>query len=237
MTVSVTTRLAQHDWTRLEADLDAQGHAVVQELLEAQQCRTLIEMYSATQLYRSRIVMTRHGFGSGEYQYFNYPLPPLLDTLRHDIYARLTGIANRWQQQLGSANRYPATLTAFLERCHQAGQRRPTPLILRYGPGDYNRLHRDLYGEHVFPLQLAIQLSRPGNDFSGGEFVMTQTVGETRRADVVALSQGDAVIFPVDVRPVPGKRSGMRRATMHHGVSTLHHGQRYTLGLIFHDAT
>lgn len=234
--MSSLTTLTQFDWQAIEAALDADGHAVLPGLLDQARCQALIGDYSRAELYRSRIVMTRHGFGSGEYQYFAYPLPPLLEALRRDIYARLAHIANRWCQQLGQQTHYPPTLAEFLDRCHQAGQLRPTPLILRYGPSDYNRLHRDLYGEHVFPLQLAIQLSVPGEDFSGGEFVLTQSVGDTRRADTVALSQGDAVIFAVDLRPVPGKRGGVRRATMHHGVSTLHHGQRHTLGLIFHDA-
>lgn len=231
-----TATLTQLDWQTIEAALDAEGHAVLPGLLDRAHCQALIADYPRPELYRSRIVMTRHGFGSGEYQYFAYPLPPLLETLRRDIYARLAGIANRWCQQLGQQTHYPPTLAEFLDRCHQAGQLRPTPLILRYGPGDYNRLHRDLYGDHVFPLQLAIQLSAPGEDFSGGEFVLMQSVGDTRRADTIALSQGDAVIFAVDLRPVPGRRGGVRRATMHHGVSTLHHGQRHTLGLIFHDA-
>ncbi len=236
MTAPTVAHLMQQDWDRVEAELDAHGHSVLRGLLSHEQCQTLTAMYAEVDRFRSRIVMTRHGFGSGEYQYFCYPLPPLLEVLRQDIYTRLANIANRWSQQLGLSASYPPTLAEFLQRCHDAGQLRPTPLILRYGPGDYNRLHRDLYGEHVFPLQLAIQLSVPGQDFSGGEFVLTQSVADTRRADTVSLAQGDAVIFAVDVRPVPGKRGGTRRATMHHGVSTLHDGQRYTLGLIFHDA-
>lgn len=223
------------DWPRIAESLDANGNAIAQGLLTPEQCASLAAGYSATEGYRSRIVMARHGFGRGEYKYFSYPLPPLLQDLRTALYPRLAPIANRWNRQLGIAVQYPADHAAFLQRCHDAGQRRPTPLILEYGPGDYNCLHQDLYGEHVFPLQVAVLLSRPGLDFTGGEFVMTETGSREQRADVLPLQQGDALIFTVNQRPVPGAR-GWRRTAMRHGVSALRSGRRHTLGLIFHDA-
>ena len=180
-------------------------------------------------------VMARHGYGRGEYKYFAYPLPSLLDRLRHALYPRLVPIANRWNRQLGSDTQYPGELDAFLDRCHRAGQGRPTPLILEYGVGDYNCLHQDLYGEHVFPLQVAILLSEPGRDFAGGEFVMTEFSSKGQRADVVALRQGDAVVFTVNQRPAMGQR-GARRVAMRHGVSRIRSGRRHTIGLIFHDS-
>jgi hypothetical protein len=179
--------------------------------------------------------MARHGFGRGEYKYFAYPLPPLLDPLRHALYPRLATIANRWNRQLKIAVQYPDELDAYLRQCHATGQTRPTPLILQYGEGDYNCLHQDLYGEHVFPLQVAILLSEPGRDFVGGEFVMTERSNTGQRADVVALRQGDAVVFTVNQRPAMGKR-GIRKVAMRHGVSRIRSGQRHTVGLIFHDA-
>lgn len=223
------------DWVRIAESLDAHGNAIAPGLLTPAQCAPLAAGYSATDGYRSRIVMARHGFGRGEYKYFSYPLPPLLAHLRTALYPRLAPIANRWNRQLGIAVQYPADHAAFLQRCHDAGQRRPTPLILEYGPGDYNCLHQDLYGEHVFPLQVAVLLSRPGVDFTGGEFVMTETSSREQRADVLPLQQGDALIFTVNQRPVPGAR-GWRRTAMRHGVSALRSGRRHTLGLIFHDA-
>ncbi|MDR6601569.1 hypothetical protein J2732_002561 [Achromobacter deleyi] len=223
------------DWVRIAESLDAHGNAIAPGLLTPVQCASLAAGYSATDGYRSRIVMARHGFGRGEYKYFSYPLPPLLAHLRTALYPRLAPIANRWNRQLGIAVQYPADHAAFLQRCHDAGQRRPTPLILEYGPGDYNCLHQDLYGEHVFPLQVAVLLSRPGVDFTGGEFVMTETSSREQRADVLPLQQGDALIFTVNQRPVPGAR-GWRRTAMRHGVSALRSGRRHTLGLIFHDA-
>lgn len=223
------------DWQRICRDLDAEGHAVLPGLLSAEECRELSGSYRQDALYRSRIVMSRHGFGRGEYKYFAYPLPARLNQLRHSLYPCLVPIANRWNRQLRAQVQYPDQLDAFLARCHQAGQLRPTPLILEYGAGDYNCLHQDLYGDHVFPLQIAIQLSDPGRDFSGGEFVMTERVGSGQRAEVVPLGQGDGVIFAVHQRPVRGVR-GMRKAVMRHGVSRVHRGQRHTLGLIFHDA-
>ncbi|RKP57910.1 2OG-Fe(II) oxygenase [Pararobbsia silviterrae] len=226
---------ADDDWTRIGLALDADGHAVLARLLNAAQCEALAALYARSEGFRSRVVMARHGFGRGEYQYFAYPLPPLLDALRHALYARLVPIANRWCAQLGMAVRYPEALDAFLDRCHAAGQHRPTPLILEYGAGDYNCLHQDLYGEHVFPLQVAILLSEPGEDFTGGEFVMTDRSTTTQRADVIALRKGDAVVFAVDQRPAMGQR-GIRRSAMRHGVSRVHSGRRHTVGLIFHDA-
>ncbi len=224
------------NWDSIERALDAQGHAVLPGVLTPAQCETLAALYSRADGFRSRIVMARHGFGRGEYKYFAYPLPPLLERLRHALYPRLAPIANRWQAQLGLATRYPDGLDAFLRRCHQAGQTRPTPLILRYGEGDYNCLHQDLYGEHVFPLQVAMLLSEPGRDFTGGEFVMTERSTQGQRADVVPLRQGDAVVFTVNERPASGRR-GIRRLAMRHGVSRVRSGQRHTVGLIFHDAS
>jgi hypothetical protein len=224
------------DWDAVERSLDAQGHAVLPGLLTPAQCDALAALYLRPDGFRSRIVMARHGFGRGEYKYFAYPLPPLLERLRHELYPRLAPIANRWQRQLGLATQYPDELNAFLRRCHQAGQTRPTPLILRYGEGDYNCLHQDLYGEHVFPLQVAMLLSEPGRDFTGGEFVMTERSSQGQRADVVPLRQGDAVVFTVNERPASGRR-GIRRLAMRHGVSRVRSGQRHTVGLIFHDAS
>ncbi|CAN7359242.1 2OG-Fe(II) oxygenase [Pseudorhodoferax sp. LjRoot39] len=220
----------------LAAALDAEGHAVLPGLLAPAQCEALAALYPQDALYRSTVVMARHGFGRGEYRYFAYPLPPLLAQLRGALYPQLVPIANRWNQRLGRALRYPATLEAFLARCHRAGQTRPTPLILQYGTGDYNCLHQDLYGEHVFPLQVAILLSRPGVDFSGGEFVVTESRPGVQHAHVVPLAQGDAVVFAVHQRPGVGPSGRMRRLEMRHGVSRLLGGLRHTVGLIFHDA-
>jgi len=235
MTALPAADLPDLDWTAITHSLDAHGNAIAPALLTPAQCIELAAGYSAPDRYRSRIVMARHGFGRGEYQYFSYPLPPLLQNLRASLYLRLAPIANRWNRQMGIAVQYPDDHAAFLQRCHDAGQRRPTPLILQYGPGDYNCLHQDLYGEHVFPLQVAILLSRPGEDFTGGEFVMTETSSREQRAEVLPLQQGDALIFTVNQRPVPGVR-GWRKTAMRHGVSALRSGRRHTLGLIFHDA-
>jgi hypothetical protein len=224
------------DWDGIGQSLDASGFAVLPALLKRRQCEALAALYPQEDGYRARIVMARHGFGRGEYKYFAYPLPPLLDSLRHALYPHLAPIANRWNRQLGSGVRYPARLDAFLARCHEAGQLRPTPLILEYHAGDYNCLHQDLYGEHVFPLQVAILLSEPGRDFSGGEFVMTETGSSGQHAEVVPLRQGDAVAFTVHRRPAPGRRGGTRKAEMRHGVSLVRGGRRHTVGLIFHDA-
>ena len=235
MTAPPRPALPDLDWTAATQSLDAHGNAILPGLLTPAQCTDLADAYSETDRYRSRVVMARHGFGRGEYQYFAYPLPPLLQGLRTALYPRLAPIANRWNRQMGIAVQYPDDHAAFLQRCHDAGQRRPTPLILQYGPGDYNCLHQDLYGEHVFPLQVAVLLSRPGVDFMGGEFVMLETSSREQRAEVLPLQQGDALIFTVNQRPVPGTRS-WRKVAMRHGVSALRSGRRHTLGLIFHDA-
>ena len=224
-----------YDWMNIGISLDANGNAVLPGLLTVEQCDALAALYPNEKGYRTRIVMARHGFGRGEYKYFAYPLPPLLEQLRHALYRRLAPIANRWKLQLGIDVQYPDDLVAFLRRCHQAGQTRPTPLILQYGEGDYNCLHQDLYGEHVFPLQVAILLSEPGKDFAGGEFVMTERSTKGQRADVVSLRKGDAVVFTVNHRPAMG-RSGARKVSMRHGVSRILMGKRHTVGLIFHDA-
>jgi hypothetical protein len=224
------------DWARVEHDLDAQGQAVLPGLLEVVQCEALAAMYPDRNRFRSRVVMERHGFGRGEYQYFAYPLPEPLASLRPVLYARLQSIANRWNHTMGVDVSYPADHTAFLERCHAAGQVRPTPLLLQYGAGDYNCLHQDLYGEHVFPLQVAVLLSAPGTDFTGGEFVMTEQRPRMQsRPMVVPLGQGDAVVMAVHHRPVQGTR-GPYRVQLRHGVSEVRSGHRHTVGLIFHDA-
>ena len=224
------------DWERVGAELDAYGCAVLPALLDAEQCEAYAAAYAQDALFRSRVVMERHGFGRGEYRYFAYPLPPGLAALRAALYPPLARIANRWQAALGQEERYPDEHTAYLARCHAAGQTRPTPLLLRYGAGDYNCLHQDLYGEHVFPLQVAVLLSRPWDDFSGGEFVLTEQRPRMQsRAEVVPLFQGDAVVFPVHTRPVNGTR-GIYRVNMRHGVSRVRSGHRHTLGIIFHDA-
>lgn len=228
--------VASFDWKNVISMLDANGNAVLPNLLTARQCDELAALYPQEEGYRTRVVMARHGFGRGEYKYFAYPLPPLLNYLRHALYPHLAPIANRWNQQLGLDVQFPDELETFLKRCHQAGQMRPTPLILEYGPGDYNCLHQDLYGEHVFPLQVAILLSEPGQDFTGGEFVMTESATSVQRADVVNLRRGDAVVFTVNQRPVTGKRGNTRKVAMRHGVSRIRSGKRHTVGLIFHDS-
>jgi uncharacterized protein len=229
-------RIAGLDWERIAAGLDAHGAAVTGPLLDAGTCKALAAVYDDDARFRSHIHMARHGFGRGEYKYFAAPLPEPVATLRTSLYPRLAEIANRWNEAMGVAIRYPAEHAAFLDRCHKAGQSRPTPLLLRYGPGDYNCLHQDLYGEHVFPLQVAFLLSRPGEEFTGGEFVLTEQRPRMQsRAEVVSLRAGEGVIFPVHHRPVQGTR-GVYRVTMRHGVSRLHTGRRHTLGVIFHDA-
>lgn len=229
------TSLTDLDWPAIETELSAAGNAVLPGLLARADCEALAALYPDDRHFRSRIVMARHGFGQGEYKYFATSLPAVLATLRSALYARLAPIADRWNAALGLPVRYPPTLDAFLARCHAAGQTRPTPLLLQYGAGDYNCLHQDLYGEHAFPLQVAILLARPGIDFTGGEFVMTHTTADERRAEVVPLLQGDAVVFAVHHHPVPG-RHGMRKAVLRHGVSAVRSGARHTAGLIFHDA-
>ena len=224
------------DWAAIEAALDESGCATTGPLLTPAQCGAVSALYGQDAPFRSRVVMARHGFGRGEYKYFADPLPALVQALRQALYARLAPIANRWNEAMGLPVRYPADHAGFLARCHDAGQTRPTPLLLQYGPGDFNCLHQDLYGEHVFPVQAAILLSRPGEDFTGGAFVLTEQRPRMQsRAEVVSLHQGEAVIFAVHHRPVRGGR-GTYRVTMRHGVSRLHTGRRHTLGVIFHDA-
>ena len=217
-------------------DLDVHGCALLPRLLDAQACEAVAAWYEEPALFRSTVVMARHGFGRGEYRYLAYPLPEPVAGLRASLYPPLAEIANRWNEALGEPARFPSDHAEFLARCHAAGQTRPTPLLLRYGPGDYNCLHQDLYGEHVFPLQVAILLSEPGRDFEGGEFVLTEQRPRMQsRVEVCPLRQGDAVIFPVRQRPVRGGR-GVYRVTLRHGVSRLRAGRRHTLGIIFHDA-
>ena len=232
----VAERVAALDWRRIGAELDAQGCAIVTQMLAARECIALAQSYAADELFRSRVVMARHGFGRGEYKYFAYPLPDAVARLRTALYPQLARIANRWNEAMGIETRFPQEHAAFLDRCHRAGQLRPTPLLLQYVEGDYNCLHQDLYGEHVFPLQATFLLSRPGEGFSGGEFVLTEQRPRMQsRPEVVPLARGDAVIFPVHHRPVRGSR-GVYRVNMRHGVSRLRSGTRTTLGIIFHDA-
>jgi len=233
---SAAQRVAELDWRDLSAQLDARGSAVVGQLLTPQECRALAALYPEDRLFRSRVVMARHGFGSGEYRYFTYPLPADIASLRGTFYARLAPIANEWNERLGLEQRYPAGHAEYLARCHAALQTRPTPLLLKYEEGDYNCLHQDLYGEHVFPLQVAVLLSEPGEDFLGGEFVITEQRPRMQtRVEVLNLRQGDAALFAVSHRPVQGAR-GTYRVNLRHGVSRLRRGQRHTLGIIFHDA-
>ena len=233
---SLSARVAAVDWARIAAELDSQGWATLPAMLRPEECRGIEGLYDRERLFRSRIVMARHGFGQGEYKYFAYPLPALVSELRRAVYSHLAPIANRWHEAMRLQTRFPARHEEFVKRCHAAGQTRPTPLVLRYGKGDFNALHQDLYGEHVFPLQIAILLSRPGADFDGGEFVLTeQRPRKQSRAMVLPLVQGDAVVFAVNSRPVQGTR-GVYRTKMRHGVSALRSGTRHTLGIIFHDA-
>ena len=225
------------DWQHISDELGAHGCAIIPQLLQPKQCSALVDLYTDKDLFRSRVVMSRHGFGRGEYQYFKYPLPDLVASLRASLYPQLAPIANRWNELLRDEVRFPAEHAEFIERCHAAGQSRPTPLLLQYEADDYNCLHQDLYGEHVFPLQVAVLLSQPGKDFTGGEFVLTEQRPRMQsRAQVVPLEQGDAVVFAVHHRPVQGTR-GIYRVNMRHGVSRLRSGHRHTLGVIFHDAT
>jgi hypothetical protein len=232
----IAARLDALDWTQVDSELDAQGCAVLKGLLTAEECGALAAIYPDDRHFRSRIVMSRHGFGRGEYKYFAYPLPDLIAELRPALYARLVGIANRWNETMGIDIRYPARHGEFLDRCRAAGQARPTPLLLHYEAGDYNCLHQDLYGEHVFPLQVAILLSEPRRDFEGGEFVLTEQRPRMQsRVEVMPLTQGDGVAFAVHHRPVQGTR-GNYRVNLRHGVSRLRSGRRHTVGIIFHDA-
>lgn len=224
------------DWGRLTQQLDQDGCAVIRSFLSPEACDEISALYDRPEPFRSKVVMARHGFGRGEYKYFKYPLPDPVARLRSALYPRLVPIANRWYESMGLPTRFPESHEAFLQRCHAAGQERPTPLLLQYGPQDYNCLHQDLYGEHVFPLQVAILLSEPGDDFTGGEFVLTEQRPRMQsRPQVIGLKKGDALIFAVNQRPVKGVR-GYYRVTMRHGVSRLHSGKRHTLGIIFHDA-
>lgn len=224
------------DWPRLENELDSQGSAVVENLVSRDACEALAALYADDARFRSRVVMRRHEFGEGEYKYFSYPLPALIEELRTRLYPPLAAIANRWNAAMRVDARFPEGHAAFIKRCHAAGQKRPTPLLLRYGAGDYNCLHQDLYGEHVFPLQVTILLSEPGRDFTGGEFVIAEQRPRMQsRAEVVPLRQGDAVVFAVNERPVQGAR-GAYRVKLRHGVSRVRSGERHTAGIIFHDA-
>jgi uncharacterized protein len=233
---ALAARVAAFDWSAVAASLDAHGCAVVGPLLDAQACAGLVARYDDDACFRSRIIMARHGFGRGEYKYFAYPLPDMVAALRDTLYPPLALIANRWNESMRIGLVYPGDHASYLARCHKAGQTKPTPLLLQYGPGDYNCLHQDLYGDHVFPLQATFLLSRPGVDFSGGEFVLTEQRPRMQsRAEIMPLAQGEGVIFPVHHRPVQGTR-GSYRVNMRHGVSRLRSGHRHTLGIIFHDA-
>ncbi len=235
-TPSLAERIAALDWQRIGTELDTFGAAATGALLAPEECRALASRYGDDGAFRSRVVMARHGFGRGEYKYYAYPLPEPIAELRFSLYPHLATVANRWEDALGRRDAFPTEHGAYLERCHAAGQRRPTPLLLRYGEGDYNCLHQDLYGALAFPLQVAFLLSRPGEDFSGGEFVLTEQRPRMQsRAEVVPLRQGEGVIFAVNQRPVHGGR-GVYRVAMRHGVSRLRSGERFTLGVIFHDA-
>src|SRR5258708_670325 len=230
-------RMSSIDWDRISRDLDARGSAMIERVLSAEECEALAASYSNEELFRSRVVMERHGFGRGEYKYSRYPLPDVVAALRTAVYPRLAPIANQWNTAMGIDVRYPKEHAASIARCHAAGQVKPTPLLLQYGPDDYNCLHQDLYGEHVFPLQLTILLSEPERDFTGGEFVLTEQRPRMQsRPEVVMLRQGDAVVFAVHHRPVRGTR-GVYRVNLRHGVSRVRTGHRHTLGIIFHDAT
>ena len=233
---TVSERSTSIDWQHIAEDLDQQGTALIERLLASAECEALRKLYPKDEVFRSRVVMERHGFGRGEYKYFSYPLPDIVADLRATLYPRLASIANQWNTSMDIEVRFPETHAAFIKRCHAAGQSRPTPLLLQYGAGDYNCLHQDLYGEHVFPLQITILLSRPEQDFTGGEFVITEQRPRMQsRADVVPLRQGDAVVFAVHHRPVHGTR-GVHRVNMRHGLSRLRSGHRHALGVIFHDA-
>ena len=232
----IETRIEAIDWARVSADLNGHGWALFDQLLTADECAELASLYEGEGHFRSTVVMSRHGFGRGEYKYFDLPLPGIIATLRPALYSRLAPIANRWNESMSIAVRFPDAHADFIKRCHKAGQTRPTPLLLRYGKGDYNCLHQDLYGEHVFPLQVVILLSEPGDDFTGGEFVLAEQRPRMQsRVEVVPLRRGDAAVFAVHHRPVQGTR-GTYRVNLRHGVSRLRSGHRHTTGIIFHDA-
>lgn len=235
VSAGIANRVGALDWDEVSRELDRYGCAVLPRLLEPDTCSEIAELYSSDSMFRSRVVMARHGFGRGEYKYFGYPLPEPVAALRTTLYRRLVPTANRWNQAMGITVRYPDHHREFIDICTAAGQARPTPLLLRYTADDYNCLHQDVYGEHVFPLQVAILLSVPGRDFTGGEFVMTEQRPRMQsRAEVVQLGQGDAVVFTVRQRPVQGSR-GVYRVNLRHGVSRIRSGVRHTLGIIFHD--
>jgi hypothetical protein len=235
--LSMSARVEAFDWSMIAENLDAFGNAMLPSLLSTAECQEITAMYADASHFRSRVIMGRHGFGRGEYQYFKYPLPRVIDGLRAAFYERLVPIANAWNERMKIETRYPGVHTQFLERCHAAGQSRPTPLLLQYGTGDYNCLHQDLYGEHVFPIQVAVLLAQPEQDFTGGEFVLTEQRPRMQsRPEIVPLKQGDAVAFAVHDRPVKGTR-GSYRVKLRHGVSRLRSGHRHTVGIIFHDAT
>ena len=235
--ISQEARVAAYDWQALKGDLDTYGCAVLPKLLSPGECRAIAALYADESHFRSHIHMARHGFGKGEYRYFKYPLPDLLRSLRTVLYSHLADVANEWNGRMGICNRYPDNHASFLRRCHDAGQTRPTPLLLQYVPGDFNCLHQDLYGDLAFPIQVAILLSEPGEDFTGGEFVLTEQRPRMQsRAEVVPLRQGDAVAFAVHNRPIQGSK-GNYRVNLRHGVSRVRSGMRHTVGIIFHDAT
>jgi hypothetical protein len=233
---NITERVEELDWQRILHDLDVQGSAIIEHLITSAECDTLAQLYPQDRIFRSQVLMAQHGFGRGEYKYFSYPLPDLINDLRTTIYPCLVPTANRWNSVMGIDVRYPEKHADFIIRCHNAGQLKPTPLLLQYGPGDYNCLHQDLYGEHVFPLQVTILLSEPERDFTGGEFVLTEQRPRMQsRPEVVPLRQGDLLIFAVHHRPVQGTR-GSYRVNLRHGVSRVRSGRRHTVGIIFHDA-
>jgi hypothetical protein len=234
---AIKARVDSIDWAKVRADLDVQGWAVVPKLLTHAEADGISNLYPQEEGFRGHVVMARHGFGRGEYKYFSYPLPSLIQTLRAAVYPHLVPIANQWHERMRKEGRFPPEHAAFLERCHEAGQVRPTPLLLEYAPEDYNCLHRDLYGDHVFPIQIAILLDQPGEDFEGGEFVMIEQRPRMQtRAMVLPLRKGDAAIFAVNFRPMKGTR-GDYQVRLNHGVSKLYTGKRHTVGVIFHDAT
>jgi uncharacterized protein len=232
----IADRVGSLDWPRIIESLDSSGCAIAPGMLEPKECRHLADCYDQDEPFRSRIIMARHGFGSGEYKYWAYPLPETVIALRSTFYPRLRQVANRWNTMMGLGTNYPSEHSEYLERCHQAGQTKPTPILLQYGEGDFNCLHQDVYGELVFPLQITFLLSVPGEDFTGGEFVLTEQRPRMQsRAEVISLNQGDGVIFAVHHRPVQGTR-GAYRVNLRHGVSRIRSGHRHTLGIIFHDA-
>ena len=234
--VDINTRVHQYDWTAIAQHLDAHGWATLPALLTADETGALAALYRDDRMFRSHVVMARHGFGRGEYKYFTYPLPEIVSRLRTSLYPRLVPIANQWNDAMGVDVRYPASHSDFITRCHAAGQTRPTPLLLQYGEGDFNALHQDVYGEHVFPLQVMVLLSEPGKDFTGGEFVVTEQRPRMQsRVEVLPLQRGDAAVWAVRHRPVQGTR-GVYRVTMRHGVSRIRSGHRHTVGVIFHEA-